>query len=86
MSRRSAAELEQLAKEVDAWADGLEPADIRQVPIGDLRAISSLVATIQEAETTLADDVDRARQEGRSWSQIGTALGFSKQTAQQRYG
>lgn len=30
--------------------------------------------------------VDDAREEGASWSQIGGALGMSKQSAQQKYG
>jgi hypothetical protein len=37
-----------------------------------------------EAETRRL--VDYARQEGRSWSEIGAGLGISRQAAQQRFG
>lgn len=34
----------------------------------------------------LGDAVRRARSEGKTWEQIGDALGVTKQAAQQRYG
>jgi hypothetical protein len=39
-----------------------------------------------EADALLGHFVDRARRSGASWSQIGDALGVSKQAAQQRHG
>lgn len=39
----------------------------------------------REAQRQLDRDVAEARQRGLSWSQIGDALGVSKQAAQQRY-
>lgn len=86
MTKRSAEEMEALAERVEAWADTVDPRNLQEVPIGELRAITSLADTIHEAEAALASAVDRARHDGRSWSQIGTALGVSKQAAQQRYG
>jgi hypothetical protein len=82
MTKRSAEEMEALAERVEAWADTVDPRNLQEVPIGELRAITSLADTVHEAEAALASAVDRAR----SWSQIGTALGVSKQAAQQRYG
>jgi hypothetical protein len=86
MAKRSATELDTLADRVEQWADDVDPADLREIPIEDLRAITSLVATLQEVETALSSAVARARADGYSWAHIGTALGVSKQAAQQRYG
>jgi hypothetical protein len=63
----------------------LDARDLREVPIEDLRAITSLAATIREADAALSGAVERARRDGHTWSQIGTALGVSKQAAQQRF-
>lgn len=86
MTERSPEELEALVAQVESWASAVDPRDLREVPVEDLRAITSLVATMEEVERTLAGAIDRARHDGYSWSQIGTALGVSKQAAQQRYG
>jgi len=86
MTKRNTAELETLAQQVESWADRVDARDLREVPIEDLRAITSLAATIREADAALSGAVDRARRDGHTWSQIGTALGVSKQAAQQRFG
>jgi hypothetical protein len=41
---------------------------------------------LRTAEHALAGAVHRARQQGQSWSAIGTALHISRQAAQQRFG
>lgn len=86
MTERSPEELMALTQSVEAWADAVHPHDLREVPIEDLRAITSLADTIHQAEAALAHAIERARREGRTWSEIGTSLGVSKQAAQQRYG
>lgn len=86
MSTRDPDELATLARDVEAWADVVDPGDLKEIPIEDLRAITSLADTIHQAEAALAQAIERARRDGRSWSQIGTSLGVSKQAAQQRYG
>jgi hypothetical protein len=43
-------------------------------------------SVIEQAELIRAELVDRARQEGLTWTQIGQQLGMTKQAAQQRYG
>ena len=49
-------------------------------------ALREHAALARLAESRLIDFVAAARQNGASWSQIGRAIGVSKQAAQQRYG
>jgi hypothetical protein len=55
-------------------------------PLGRLRAASGLAGQLAEVgDATLGYFVDQARHAGHSWSQIGDALGESKQAAQQKH-
>jgi hypothetical protein len=55
-------------------------------PLGRLRAASGLAGHLAEVgDATLGYFVDQARHAGHSWSQIGDALGVSKQAAQQKH-
>jgi hypothetical protein len=51
-----------------------------------LRRIAEAFHEQVVAEKKVAEAVKAARSEGFAWSTIGTMLGVSKQTAQQRYG
>ncbi len=55
-------------------------------PLGRVRAASGLARHLAEVgDATLGHFVDEARGAGHSWSQIGDALGVSKQAAQQKH-
>jgi len=55
-------------------------------PTIDLLAwIHSCQQAADQAEQTLLAAITRARQNGTSWTQIGTQLGVSRQAAQQRF-
>jgi len=55
-------------------------------PLGRLAAASSLAGHLAEVgDAALGYFVDQARHAGHSWSQIGDALGVSKQAAQQKH-
>jgi hypothetical protein len=55
-------------------------------PLTELSTAATLIAEANEVgDATLGFFVDRARHAGHSWSQIGEALGVSKQAAQQRH-
>jgi antitoxin component of RelBE/YafQ-DinJ toxin-antitoxin module len=55
-------------------------------PLGRLRAASGLAGHLAEVgDAALGYFVDQARHAGHSWSQIGDALGVSKQAAQQKH-
>src|SRR5690242_4020540 len=56
-------------------------------PLSRLAAASTLMREVGEtADAALGYFVDQARRAGHSWSEIGDALGVSKQAAQQRHG
>jgi hypothetical protein len=55
-------------------------------PLGRLRSASGLAGHLAEVgDAALGHFVDQARHAGHSWSQIGDALGVSKQAAQQKH-
>jgi hypothetical protein len=55
-------------------------------PLGRLSAASGLAVHLAEVgDAALGYFVDQARHAGHSWSQIGDALGVSKQAAQQKH-
>jgi hypothetical protein len=55
-------------------------------PLIELSTAAGLIAEANEVgDATLGFFVDQARHAGHSWSQIGEALGVSKQAAQQRH-
>jgi hypothetical protein len=55
-------------------------------PIDELAAAATLKADLDElTDALLGHFVDQARRAGCPWSQIGTALGVTKQAAQQRH-
>jgi len=49
------------------------------------RAIRAAAKNVESAETELREAVRAAREAGDSWAIIGTALGVSRQAAQQRF-
>ena len=51
-------------------------------PLASLRA---LAATRAEVEDAIADQIARAMRDGASWTDVGDALGVSRQAARQRY-
>jgi hypothetical protein len=55
-------------------------------PIDELEAAATLKGDLDEVtDALLGHFVDQARRSGKSWSQIGAALGVTKQAAQQRH-
>ncbi len=51
----------------------------------DLRTIGELVDAISRDEAGLAEAVKAARNNGRSWTVVGLALGVSRQAAHNRF-
>jgi hypothetical protein len=70
--------LEQLIHEVERDAPAPDPLARLQT------AASMLEAVTATADAALGYFVDQARRAGHSWAEIGTALGVTKQAAQQR--
>lgn len=59
-----------------AWEGGADPAFV-------LDTLADVTVMTDYLRTCAVRDMRRA---GSSWTQVGTALGISKQAAQQRYG
>ena len=74
------------AAALEAWAETVEPADLREADTDPLRHIAELAHQRDQVDSELAESVRAARAAHRSWSEIGAMLGVSKQAAQRKYG
>lgn len=54
--------------------------------MSSLDALADVAARIRTLETVLASQVQEARSTGATWTQIGDALGITRQGARQRWG
>ncbi|MEK7426448.1 MAG: hypothetical protein AAB131_21695 [Actinomycetota bacterium] len=70
---------------LEAWADDVDATDLVEIDTDALKAIAQYAARRDRLENALTDAVRAARRNGRSWSEIGTMLGVSKQAAQRKY-
>jgi hypothetical protein len=73
------------ATALEAWADQVDDVDLVEIDTDVLKTIGEYVARRDRVEAELAEAVGAARRSGRSWSEIGTMLGVSKQAAQRKY-
>ncbi len=67
------------------WAGGRQPPFTGETAEGFLDAITAAHLVADEGRVGLHRWVDAARRTGLSWTEIGAALGISKQAAQQRF-
>lgn len=67
--------------------DDLEPEWLTHVaPHGALRLLAELVDDARALDRRIEEQVHLARFGGASWTQVGAAVGMTKQGAQQRWG
>jgi len=66
----------------DAYQAAMDRLDNREC----VYALEALAAAQAGVDVLARQAVALARQDGETWEAIGTALGVSKQAAQQRYG
>lgn len=81
-------DLDALIAEVDRTCDGAASPDGDVQPdwIALLRTAAGLSGRLQAlGDDLVADYVEHCRMHGRSWNEIGAALGVTRQAAQQRY-
>lgn len=71
--------LTSLIEEVEARAPSSEPLDLLAT------AASTVEALNDAADSVLSHFVDRSRRAGHSWTEIGAALGVTKQAVQKRF-
>lgn len=74
------------AKALEQWAERVESSDLKEADTEALRTIAELAERRDDVESELTEAVRSARQAHRTWSEIGTMLGVSKQAAQRKYG
>ncbi|MEN3749887.1 hypothetical protein TPR58_22130 [Sphingomonas sp. HF-S3] len=68
-----------------AWAADRQPPFTGETAEGFTEAITVAHLVADEAKLSLHRWIDAARRTGISWTEIGNALGISKQAAQQRF-
>ena len=81
--------VEDILKHADELAKRFEDYEPRAEDEREPDALSELrraVTARSDAERSIRDAVDRARQAGLSWALIGSAIGTSGEAARQRYG
>jgi acyl-CoA reductase-like NAD-dependent aldehyde dehydrogenase len=76
---------EERAEALEKWADTVDASELKTAETQALRTIAQLVDQRNELDEQITEAVISARQSRRSWSEIGTMLGVSKQAAQRKY-
>lgn len=83
--RHSDADIERAARRFEDLAENLDPETADAERTEDLREIAAASAAMRADEARLREAVESARGRGRSWNEIGVALGVSRQAARQRF-
>jgi hypothetical protein len=85
---RTREQLQRALADTEAWLDQLDPEALASPNAGseDLQAIGEALHAVAASDLRLADQVAKARANGRTWTQIGAVLGVSKQAARERFG
>lgn len=83
---RTREEIERAAADAEAWLDALDPATTPAENPADLRRIGLALRGLADEQREVDDAVAAARENGRSWAEIGLILGISRQAARERYG
>jgi hypothetical protein len=85
---RTREQLQKALADTEAWLDQLDPEAVAspEAATEDLCAIGQALHAVAASDLQLADEVAQARTNGRTWTQIGTVLGVSKQAARERFG
>jgi len=85
---RTRAQLQKALADTEAWLDTLDPAALASPDSDgeDLRAVGDALRAVAASDLTLAEQVARARANGRTWTQIAAVLGVTKQAARERFG
>lgn len=66
-------------------AEDFDPAGVPMDDTADLRTLAEAVDSVRAGEARIRELVARTRAHGRSWGEIGIALGVSRQAARERF-
>lgn len=84
--RHTDEEIQEAAERFERLADELDPETAEVVSTDDdLRGVALAAEAVRDDEARLREAVEVARAHGRSWNQIGVALGVTRQAARQRF-
>jgi hypothetical protein len=85
---RTREQLQKALADTEVWLDQLDPEMVAspESHAEDLRAIGEALHAVAASDLRLADEVAKARANGRTWTQIAAVLGVSKQAARERFG
>ena len=85
---RTQGQLEEAAARAERLLDELDPRVLLDpaTRVDDLREVGVALKEVAAAERHLAEAVAASRGNGRSWGEIGSVLGISKQGARDRFG
>ena len=73
---RTREQLQKAVADTEAWLDQLDPESVASPEAGaeDLRAIGDALHAVAASDLRLAEEVAKARANGRTWTQIGALL------------
>jgi hypothetical protein len=83
MPKHTDNEIKDATERFEHWAATLTREDFQDT--GDLRAIAEASEGVRAGQAHVRELVQLARANGRSWGQIGIALGVSRQAARERF-
>jgi hypothetical protein len=66
-------------------AEEFDPSGVPMDDTTDLRTLAEAVDNVRAGEARVRELVARSRANGRSWGEIGIALGVSRQAARERF-
>jgi predicted ATP-dependent protease len=73
------------AAALETWAENVGSEDLVEVDTAALKAIAAYAEQSAQLDDSITQAVRDARRAGRSWSEIASMLGVSKQAAQRKY-
>lgn len=85
---RPRAQRQQALASTEAWLDTLDPAALTSPGSDgeDLSTVGSALRAVAVSDLALAEQVAKARANGRTWTQIAAVFGVTKQAARERFG
>ena len=84
---RTREQIEQAGRDAEAWLDNLDPAVFTkpEADATDLRHLAEATTRLANATNEQAEAVQRARYNGKTWTEIAAILGISRQAAKARF-
>jgi hypothetical protein len=85
MIRRKDVHTDEEIQRAAKLAEEFDPSGAQMDDTSDLRTLAEAVDSVRAGEARVRELVARARAKGRSWGEIGIALGVSRQAARERF-